>query len=68
MAYGHAERTLAAIRRLEAETRELLLGLDQLDQEQAQWLADIAQTRSGPLTLANPPQAGPGARDQVHRF
>jgi len=45
MAYGHAERALATIRRLEAETRELLLGLDELDQEQAQWLAETAPDR-----------------------
>jgi hypothetical protein len=51
MAYGHAERTLATIRQLEAETRELLLGLDQLDPEQAQWLADIAQTGARRLAL-----------------
>jgi len=37
MAYGHAERTLAAIRLLEAETRELLDRLPQLDPEQSQW-------------------------------
>jgi hypothetical protein len=30
MAYGHAERNLAAIRQLEAETRELLSGAPQL--------------------------------------
>jgi len=46
MAYGHAERALAAIRQLEAETRALLLGLDQLDPEQAQWLADTAPAAS----------------------
>lgn len=43
MAYGHAERVLAAIRRLEGETRELLTGLDQLDQEQAQWLEEVSR-------------------------
>ncbi len=42
MAYGHAERALATIRQLEAETRALLLGLDHLDPEQEQWLADTA--------------------------
>ncbi len=46
MAYGHAERALATIRQLEAETRALLLGLDQLDPEQEQWLADTAQADS----------------------
>jgi len=41
MAYGHAERTLAAIRLLEAETRELLDGLPQLDHEQSQWRREV---------------------------
>lgn len=40
MTYGHAERTLATIRRLEAETAELLSGLDQLDPEQERWLRE----------------------------
>ena len=35
MAYGHAERNLALIRQLEAETRQLLESLDQPDPEQA---------------------------------
>jgi hypothetical protein len=43
MAYGHAERTLAAIRLLEAETRELLSGLAELDSEQARWLEEMAR-------------------------
>jgi hypothetical protein len=43
MAYGHAERVVAAIRLLEAETKELLSGLDKLDPEQAQWLEDIGR-------------------------
>jgi len=38
MSYGHAERNLAAIRQLEAETRELLLRLGELDPEQQRWL------------------------------
>jgi hypothetical protein len=37
MAYGHAERTLAAIRLLEAETRELLSSQDRLDPEAAHY-------------------------------
>jgi len=45
MAYGHAERTLAAIRALEAETRELLDGLPQLDREQSQWLQEVTAPR-----------------------
>jgi hypothetical protein len=34
MSYGHAERNLALIRQLEAETRELSANLVQPDQEQ----------------------------------
>jgi hypothetical protein len=34
MSYGHAERNLALIRQLEAETRQLLSSLTQADQEQ----------------------------------
>jgi hypothetical protein len=40
MTYGHAERTLAAICLLEAETSELLSNLGQLSPEQTQWLSD----------------------------
>jgi len=46
MAYGHAERTLAAIRLLQAETRELLDGLPQLDPEQLQWRQEVTSARS----------------------
>ena len=35
MAYGHAERNLAAIRKLEAETRQLLGTKTPLDPEQS---------------------------------
>lgn len=38
MAYGHAERTLEAIRMLVAETRQLLSEEPDLDPEQEQWL------------------------------
>jgi hypothetical protein len=51
MAYGHAERTLAAIRLLEAETRELLNGLEHLDPEQRQWLQDAAESAAVRLAL-----------------
>jgi hypothetical protein len=40
MAYGHAERNLALIRQLEAETRQLLAGMDQPDAEQPAWLQE----------------------------
>jgi hypothetical protein len=46
MAYGHAERTLATIRRLEAETRELLSRREHLDPEQAEWLRDVTESAS----------------------
>lgn len=49
MAYGHAERTLAAIRLLEAETRELLARQEHLDPEQAEWLREAADSASRSL-------------------
>jgi hypothetical protein len=44
MTYGHAERNLALLRQLEAETRQLLEHLDQLDPEQSAWLQEAAGT------------------------
>ena len=46
MAYGHAERTLATIRLLEAETRELLSRQKHLEPEQAEWLREAAESAS----------------------
>jgi hypothetical protein len=46
MAYGHAERNLAAIRRLEAETEELLSSLPQSGSGQSRWLRQIAKASS----------------------
>jgi hypothetical protein len=46
MAYGHAERNLALIRQLEAETRQLCGSLPQLDQEQSAWLEELDQEQS----------------------
>lgn len=43
MAYGHAERVLDAIRRLEAETAALLHRLPELDTEQAGWLQEVSR-------------------------
>ena len=40
MAYGHAERNLALVRQLEAQTRQLLESLDRLDPEQSAWLQE----------------------------
>jgi hypothetical protein len=60
MGYGHAERNLALIRQLEAETRELLGTLDQPDPEQSAWLQEIASperralSRFGPKTVMAP--------------
>jgi len=45
MAYGHAERNLALIRLLEAETRQLLGSLGRPDHEQSAWLQDITSPR-----------------------
>jgi len=47
MAYGHAERNLALIRQLEAETTKLLGSLNQLDREQSAWLREVA-SRAAP--------------------
>ena len=41
MAYGHAERNLALIRQLAAETRELPNALDQPDPEYSAWLQEV---------------------------
>jgi len=40
MAYGHAERNLALIRQLDAETSQLLESLNQPDAEQSAWPQD----------------------------
>jgi hypothetical protein len=45
MAYGHAERNLALIRQLEAETEGLLGTLEELDPEQSAWLHDRHRPR-----------------------
>lgn len=42
MAYAHAERNLATLLRLEAETRQLLASLDQTDREQSALLREHA--------------------------
>jgi hypothetical protein len=46
MTYGHAERTLATIRLLEAETVQLLNSENHLDPEQEQWLREAAESAS----------------------
>ena len=45
MAYGHAERNLAAICKLEAETRQLPGSMAQLDQEQSACLGNPSPTQ-----------------------
>jgi hypothetical protein len=45
MSYGHAERNLALIRQLEAETRQLLASLIQPDPEQLSEPAAPADAR-----------------------
>jgi hypothetical protein len=62
MGYGHAERTLATIRLLEAETRELLSRQEHLDPEQAQWLREAAESTSRRLRSAD---AGRLTREQA---
>jgi len=42
MAYRHAERNLAAIRKLEAETKQLLGGMAQRNQEESAWPGEPA--------------------------
>jgi len=46
MAYGHAERTLATILLLEAETRDLLARQEYLNPEHAEWLREAADSAS----------------------
>ena len=42
MAYGHAERNLALIHQLEAETAQLLDRAAEPDPEESAWLRDVA--------------------------
>jgi hypothetical protein len=61
--YGRAERTLATIRLLEAETRELLSREEHLGPEQAEWLREAAESasrrlRSGSAARLTQGQAG----------
>jgi hypothetical protein len=56
MGYGHAERNLALIRQLEAETRELLGTLDRPDPEQSAWLQEAPARKSTQFAGAGPKQ------------
>ena len=66
MAYGHAERTLAAIRLLETQTAELLYSLPWLDGEQANWLKEARQARSRTMNAPAGGQQAGGAPDADH--
>jgi hypothetical protein len=44
MSYGHAERNLATVRSLRAETIRLLAGRQELTPDEKQWLAEVAHT------------------------
>jgi len=50
MAYGHAERTLDAIRLLQAETSVLLGAQPDLDEEQEQWLWEEGEPTDSGVT------------------
>lgn len=49
MSYGHAERNLATLRQLEAETRELMASLDLLNPERSAWLQEVTSSRDDSL-------------------
>ncbi len=66
MAYGHAERTLAAIRLLENQTAELLYSLPWLDGEQASWLKEAVEARSRTTNATAGGQQAGGAPDADH--
>jgi hypothetical protein len=54
MGYGHAERNLALIRQLEAETMELLDTLNRHDPEQTAWLQEVISQKGRRLSDADP--------------
>ena len=67
MAYGHAERTLAAIRLLETQTAELLLySLPRLDAEQSNWLKEAKQACPRAVHAPAGRQQAGGAPDADH--
>jgi hypothetical protein len=59
MAYGHAERNLAAIRLLEAQTEELLRSLMRPDSRQSRWPQQAASSQC-------PDAPTPGVPGHVH--
>ena len=66
MAYGHAERTLAAIRLLETQTAELLYSLPRLDAEQANWLKEAVEARSRTVHAPAGGRPADGSLDADH--
>lgn len=62
MSYGHAERTLATIRRLEQETRDFLSSQQHLTAEQEQWLREAADSAFRRLNAAGAARRGTTAR------
>jgi len=75
MGYAHAERNLALIRQLEAETRELLGTFDQLDREQSAWLQEVTSPerqavyqRLPEIAMAPQPFENLGERDGRHWY
>jgi hypothetical protein len=52
MAYGHAERNLALIHQLEAETAQLLGDVTEPNPEQSAWLRDVASQGKPTVTPA----------------
>jgi hypothetical protein len=67
MGYGHAERNLALIRRLEAETRELLGTLDQPDPEQSAWLQEVTSPERRAVHQCRPETAtAPIKQEMLH--
>ena len=59
MGYGHAERNLALIRQLEAETRALLDTLDRLDPEGSAWSQEIAGLERQAVRRCRPETVSP---------
>jgi hypothetical protein len=55
MAYGHAERNLAVIRQLEAETRQLLGGLPQRERVRLAGPGDTAAVRPQDMPVPQEP-------------
>jgi hypothetical protein len=67
MGYGHAERNLALIRQLEAETRELLGTLDQPDPEQSAWLQEVTSLERQAVHQCRPETAPvPFKQEMLH--